>query len=620
MLNTSKINRHSFVCSKHFVNGKPSPEYPNPASAVPDGRGNAVRCRPPPTKRVRCALQGVSTDITGEMATESLVEDTTTKESTTVTEMGRRSDDPLSPDYVPSWFAHTTVVEKERSMAAIRRYRRYEGGRLRKDVASRTLSYGQGRMDAPALPPPGPGKDRHLYSRFPSLCQDYVKRSLAEGRTSSTNSEASTCELSATLIAKPKKKEKDCKPTEENPYLKTWLRHNYHPLQKQKRAERSHSGPMSQHFTHWNTFHPTRLHEDYCLPESVQWAKGVWKKGSCGDSESQSQPQAPDPIIKAKGKWEWLGVDLKGPLPMTHEGHRFMLTVMDYYSKWVEACPMRSDSAGEVALKVRNLVCQLGLPRALLSQMDTKFIVAVNEALGIYMAVEDCSLLAFHPDACSLDTVTHSRVNSMVSELVRDHQEHWDLHLPSALFALRLRRHPDTSHSAFYALYRREPRKDSSPIAARELPLGLGEDHPIRKVLASRPHVDTQDRHPSRSNVDETLQDQTDVDIVLVVQCERCSLWDRVTQGSVAERGGSPLKQDEDDAYTCAACRAVTERPGEEQGEEDRKDRIPRLHVDDSLQAKQEPETWRGHDTRGTRPCERRIPGRGTLDFSGCFF
>ncbi|KAJ8387991.1 hypothetical protein AAFF_G00147820 [Aldrovandia affinis] len=90
-LNTSKINRHSFVCSKHFVNGKPSPEYPNPASAVPDGRGNAVRCRPPPTKRVRCALQGVLTDITGEMATESLVEDTTTKESTTVTEMAARS-------------------------------------------------------------------------------------------------------------------------------------------------------------------------------------------------------------------------------------------------------------------------------------------------------------------------------------------------------------------------------------------------------------------------------------------------------------------------------------------------------------------------------------------------
>ncbi len=36
----------------------------------------------------RCDLQGVSMDITGEMATESLMEDTTTEESTMVTEMG----------------------------------------------------------------------------------------------------------------------------------------------------------------------------------------------------------------------------------------------------------------------------------------------------------------------------------------------------------------------------------------------------------------------------------------------------------------------------------------------------------------------------------------------------
>ncbi|MED6290030.1 hypothetical protein CHARACLAT_008913, partial [Characodon lateralis] len=33
-LNVSKINKHAYVCSKHFVNGKPTPEYPNPVVAV----------------------------------------------------------------------------------------------------------------------------------------------------------------------------------------------------------------------------------------------------------------------------------------------------------------------------------------------------------------------------------------------------------------------------------------------------------------------------------------------------------------------------------------------------------------------------------------------------------
>ncbi|XP_030003765.1 uncharacterized protein LOC115428719 isoform X2 [Sphaeramia orbicularis] len=34
-LNPSKVNKNTFVCSKHFLMGKPTPEYPHPVSAVP---------------------------------------------------------------------------------------------------------------------------------------------------------------------------------------------------------------------------------------------------------------------------------------------------------------------------------------------------------------------------------------------------------------------------------------------------------------------------------------------------------------------------------------------------------------------------------------------------------
>ncbi|MED6292062.1 hypothetical protein CHARACLAT_029865 [Characodon lateralis] len=33
-LNVSKINKHTYVCSKHFLNGKLTLEYPNPVVAV----------------------------------------------------------------------------------------------------------------------------------------------------------------------------------------------------------------------------------------------------------------------------------------------------------------------------------------------------------------------------------------------------------------------------------------------------------------------------------------------------------------------------------------------------------------------------------------------------------
>ncbi|KAK7930464.1 hypothetical protein WMY93_006859 [Mugilogobius chulae] len=55
-LNTSKINKHTYVCSKHFLKGKPTSEFPNPVNAVlrpKPGRKQLRGCRRPTKKRRR---------------------------------------------------------------------------------------------------------------------------------------------------------------------------------------------------------------------------------------------------------------------------------------------------------------------------------------------------------------------------------------------------------------------------------------------------------------------------------------------------------------------------------------------------------------------------------------
>ncbi|KAJ8261920.1 hypothetical protein GJAV_G00159990 [Gymnothorax javanicus] len=335
---------------------------------------------------------------------------------------GRRSDDPLSPDYVPSWFAHTTTLEKERSMAAMRRYKRSQETRQKRDTslsepAVATLgSYKTGFLAASLE------KDKPVYASFPSLCEEHVKRSLMEVQTLSRNSVLSTQEVSRT------------------------------PSEEKK-----------------ETLHPTSFHELYCLPESIQWTEGAWEKVSREKFVTKRKKRYKH-TIKVNEKWEWLGVDLKGPLPETQNGNKFILTLMDYYSKWVEAYPMKSQSAGEVALNIRNLTYQFGWPLRILSQMDKVFIREVNTKLGDLLGEQDVALMTFHPEACTRDTVSQSFVDEMVSELIRDDPEHWDMQLPASLFALRLKQHPGTGHSPFFMLYRKEPRPDFS-TATQELPL-----------------------------------------------------------------------------------------------------------------------------------------------------
>ncbi|KAJ8345930.1 hypothetical protein SKAU_G00301230, partial [Synaphobranchus kaupii] len=402
---------------------------------------------------------------------------------------GRRSDDPKSPDYVPSWFAHTTTAEKERSMAAMRRYRRYQGVRIRKADTRKMSAVEQAALDCFKTGLLPSSSDRHVYSCFPSLCQEYVRRNLMEGQTSTRSS------VTAAYTRPTAEPTKDNRLTGENPYLKTWLRHDYDPLKKAQKPEKSSqlsaNGMLNIRSVDEIKLHPTRFHEDYCAPESVQWGKGVWKKENCENSMNSKFS------IKVTAKWEWLSVDLRGPLPETLEGRRFLLIVMDLYSKWAEVYPMRTSSAREVALNIRNLVCQLGLPHALFSHLSKPFIKAVNKALSIYMAMEDCSLVVYHPQACSLDPATHTGVSSMVTKLVEDHKESWDLHLHTYLFALRIKRHPNTGKSPFYSLYRRDPQEDSSD-APQKL-VGLSDDHPISRILVSPPLDVTQEPLPSSS-------------------------------------------------------------------------------------------------------------------------
>ena len=54
--------------------------------------------------------------------------------------------------------------------------------------------------------------------------------------------------------------------------------------------------------------------------------------------------------IAVKSPWHQLGIDFVGPLtPPAEDGSRYILTLSDYFTKWVEAVPTPDKSANGVA-------------------------------------------------------------------------------------------------------------------------------------------------------------------------------------------------------------------------------------------------------------------------------
>lgn len=71
--------------------------------------------------------------------------------------------------------------------------------------------------------------------------------------------------------------------------------------------------------------------------------------------------------IPIKYKYVWLlihwyeqvGIDLIGPLPQTDSGNKYIVTLVDYFSKWPEAEPIPDKSAKHVALFLYKMICRL---------------------------------------------------------------------------------------------------------------------------------------------------------------------------------------------------------------------------------------------------------------------
>ena len=78
--------------------------------------------------------------------------------------------------------------------------------------------------------------------------------------------------------------------------------------------------------------------------------------------------------IPVKSHWYMVGIYFIGPLsPETTDGSRFILTLSDYYTKWVEALPTTDKSASSAASSLFKVILLQEYYRSRLYTCMTKY-------------------------------------------------------------------------------------------------------------------------------------------------------------------------------------------------------------------------------------------------------
>ena len=80
------------------------------------------------------------------------------------------------------------------------------------------------------------------------------------------------------------------------------------------------------------------------------------------------------PITVTPQVWHSVGMELIGPFKPSALGYKFVLTVTDYFSKYVETIPIPDKSADSVAKGIYKIYCQQGAPVHIITDQGKEFV------------------------------------------------------------------------------------------------------------------------------------------------------------------------------------------------------------------------------------------------------
>nr|XP_004227416.1 uncharacterized protein K02A2.6-like [Ciona intestinalis] len=116
-----------------------------------------------------------------------------------------------------------------------------------------------------------------------------------------------------------------------------------------------------------------------------------------------------------------VAVDLIGPiLPASGRGHRYILTLVDYATRYPEAVPLKGISTEEVAEAMVDMYSRLGIPEEVLSDMGTQFISECMQEVERPLRIRHLSTTPYHPMCNGLVERFNGTLKRMLRRLCSD--------------------------------------------------------------------------------------------------------------------------------------------------------------------------------------------------------
>ncbi|CAC5406085.1 unnamed protein product [Mytilus coruscus] len=169
------------------------------------------------------------------------------------------------------------------------------------------------------------------------------------------------------------------------------------------------------------------------------------------------------PVPCGKRVWGKIGIDLIGPFldsekkPISTNGYRYVITMIDYLSKWPEAYPLYAKKTEEVADKLTETIYRYGHPDVIISDCGGEFNSRITTKLMNKYGIKHINTAPYHPQANGFVENFNQTIKAMINKVVTNNGCDCDMQLNKALFAYRTSVHKSSKYTPFEVMFVRKP-------------------------------------------------------------------------------------------------------------------------------------------------------------------
>jgi hypothetical protein len=154
-----------------------------------------------------------------------------------------------------------------------------------------------------------------------------------------------------------------------------------------------------------------------------------------------------------------VAIDLVGPIaPVTDRGNRYILTLVDYATRYPEAVAIKSIEAETVAESLVTMFTRIAIPEEILSDQGSQFMSHVMKEVSRLLSVTQLVTTPYHPMCNGLVERFNGTLKAMLKRMCAEKPKDWDRYLPALLFAYRETPQESLGFAPFELIYGRTVR------------------------------------------------------------------------------------------------------------------------------------------------------------------